>query len=133
MSYFPTHRQGPLLCVHTETRHDTIEVVRARGDVDLLTAPELERYIEIALDKQPSAIIIDLTDVDFLASYDMSVLLQTQERLPRTTRLAVVADGPATSRPLTVVGLADVLTVCPTLDAALAAIGDDNGGTTAVR
>ena len=133
MSNFPTHRQEPLLCVHAETRRDTIEVVRARGDVDLLTAPELERYIEIALDKQPSAIIIDLTDVDFLASYGMSVLLQTQERLPRTTRLAVVADGPATSRPLTIVGLADVLTVCATLDAALAAIGDENGDTPTVR
>jgi anti-sigma B factor antagonist len=127
MSYFPTHRQGPLLCVHTETRHDTIEVVRARGDVDLLTAPELERCIEIALDKQPSAIVIDLTDVDFLASYGMAVLLQTKERLPQTTRLAVVADGPATSRPLTIVGLAEVLTVCATLDAALAAVADQNG------
>jgi anti-anti-sigma factor len=133
MSNFPTHRQGPLLCVHTETRHGTIEVVRARGDVDLLTAPELERYIEIALDKQPSAIVIDLTDVDFLASYGMAVLLQTKERLPQTTRLAVVADGPATSRPLTIVGLADVLTVCATLDAALAAVADQDGDTRTVR
>jgi anti-anti-sigma factor len=129
MSYFSTHRQAPLLSVHTETRHDTIEIVRACGDVDLLTAPELERYIEIALDKQPSAIVIDLTDVDFLASYGMSVLLQTKERLPRTTRLAVVADGSATSRPLTVVGLAEILTVCATLEAALAAIEDENGDT----
>jgi anti-anti-sigma factor len=119
--------------VHTETRHDTVEVVRPRGDVDLLTAPELERFIEIALDKQPSAIVIDLTAVDFLASYGMAVLLQTKERLPQTTRLAVVADGPATSRPLTIVGLADVLTVCATLDAALAAVADQNGDTRTVR
>jgi anti-sigma B factor antagonist len=124
MSHFPTHQSAPLLSVRTETRHDTIEIVSAHGEVDLLTAPELERYIEIALDKQPSAIIIDLTDVEFLASYGMSVLVQTKERLPKTTRLAVVADGPATSRPLTVVGLAEMLTVCATIDAALDAVAD---------
>jgi len=126
MSQFPTHQRAPLLAVHTETRHDTIEIVRVRGEVDLLTAPELTRHIEIAMDKQPSAIIIDLTDVDFLASYGMSVLVQTKERLPRTTRLAVVADGPATSRPLAVVGLAEMLTVCATIGVALDAVADQN-------
>ena len=129
MSQFPTHQRAPLLAVHAETRHDTIEIVSVRGEVDLLTAPELERHIDIALDKQPSAIIIDLTDVDFLASYGMSILVQTKERLPRTTRLAVVADGPATSRPLAIVGLTDLLSVCATIDAALAAIADENGDT----
>ena len=133
MSQFPTHQRAPLLAVHTETRHDTIEIVRVRGEVDLLTAPELTRHIEIAMDKQPSAIIIDLTDVDFLASYGMAILVQTKERLPQTTRLAVVADGPATSRPLTVVGLTDVLSVRPTIDAALAAVADENGDTWTVR
>jgi anti-sigma B factor antagonist len=127
MSHFPTHQRAPLLSVYIETRDDTIEIVRARGEVDLLTAPELERYLDIALDKQPSAIIVDLTEVEFLGSYGMSVLMQTKDRLPHTTRLAVVADGPSTSRPLTVVGLADVLNVCATIDAALAAVADENG------
>ena len=115
MSSFPT----PQLSVGLETLHDAVEVVHARGAVDLLTGPDLERCIESALAKQPSAIVIDFTDVDFLASFGMSILLRTNERLGADTHLVVVADGPATSRPMVILGLTDVLTVCPTLDSAL--------------
>jgi anti-anti-sigma factor len=119
MSSLPTNQRFPSLSVHIETVRETVEIVRARGEVDLLTGPELERCLEIALDRQPSAIIVDLTDVDFLAAFGMSILLRTEERRPRTTLFVVVADGPATSRPLTILGLAEVLTICPTLQSAL--------------
>lgn len=119
MSRLPTHQHFPSLSVHIETVHETVEIVRALGSVDLLTGAELERCIEIALDRQPIAIIVDFTDVDFLAAFGISILLRTNERRPRNTHFVVVADGPATSRPLTILGLADVLTICPTLQAAL--------------
>ena len=115
MSSFPT----PQLLVDLETLDGAIEVVRARGAVDLLTGPELERSIEAALDKRPSAIIVDFSDVDFLASFGMSILLRTNERVQADTHLVIVADGPATSRPMAILGLTDVLSICPTLDAAL--------------
>jgi anti-sigma B factor antagonist len=122
MAPFQAHQRFPSLSVRIETVHETVEIVCARGEVDLLTGPELERCIDIALDRQPSAIIIDLTDVDFLAAFGMSILLRTDERRSRTTQLVVVADGPATSRPLTILGLTDVLTIRPTLQAALDAL-----------
>ncbi len=119
MSPFPTPQQYPSLSVDTETMHDTVEVIHARGAVDLLTGPELERCIEVALDKQPSAIIVDLSDVDFLASFGMAILMRANERLPSTTPMVVVADGPATSRPMEILGLTDVLTIRATLPTAL--------------
>jgi len=108
-----------LLSLDTETAHGTVEVIHARGAIDLLTGPELERCIEVALGKAPSAIVVDMTDVDFLASFGMSILLRTNDRLTQDTPLVVVADGPATSRPMEIVGLTDVLTICATLQAAL--------------
>jgi|SoiMethySBSTD1v2_1073268.scaffolds.fasta_scaffold471970_2 anti-sigma B factor antagonist len=121
MSSFSTPQQHPLLSVDTETVHGRVEIVHARGAVDLLTGPELERCIEDALDKQPTAIIVDLTDVDFLASFGMSILLRTNERLAGTS-MVVVADGPATSRPMEILGLTDVLTIRATRPAALEAL-----------
>ena len=118
MSSFSTPQQHPLLSVDTETVHGRVEIIRARGAVDLLTGPELERCIEAALDRQPTAIIVDLTDVDFLASFGMSILLRVNERLVRTS-LVVVANGPATSRPMEILGLTDVLTIRATLPSAL--------------
>ena len=130
MSPFPTPQHDPLLTVDAETvhhtMHDTIEIIRAHGAVDLLTGPELESSIEVALDKQPSVIVVDLTDVDFLASFGMSILLRTRERLSPTTRLVVVADGPATSRPMEILGLTDVLTVRATLQTALESVQADS-------
>ena len=118
MSSFPTPQPDSLLSVDTETVDGAMEVIRARGAVDLLTGPELERCVDDALDKRPSAIIVDLSDVDFLASFGMSILLRANQRLTGATRLVVVADGPATSRPMEILGLTDVLTICPTLQAA---------------
>jgi anti-sigma B factor antagonist len=120
MSPLPTPQHHPsLLSVDTATVHDTVEVIHARGAIDLLTGPELERCIEVALDKAPSAVVVDLTDVDFLASFGMSILLRTNDRLTQETPLVVVADGPATSRPMEILGLTDVLTIHGTLQAAL--------------
>src|SRR5215218_8386606 len=97
MSPFPTPQHHPsLLSLDTETTHGAVEVIHARGAIDLLTGPELERCIEVALGKAPSAIVVDMTDVDFLASFGMSILLRTNDRLTQDTPLVVVADGPAT-------------------------------------
>lgn len=106
-----------LMCAHTW--RDTTVVITCSGVVDMLTVPDLNQVIATALDKQPSAVIIDLTETTFFASCGMSTLVDTQAQLPPEVPLVVVADGPATRRPLELVGLADVLTIRPTLDIAL--------------
>jgi hypothetical protein len=49
-------------------------------------------------------------------------LVAAREQLGDTARFAVVADGPATSRPLKLVGIAEVVDLFATLDEALAAL-----------
>ena len=57
--------------------------------------------------------------MEFLASAGMGVLIAAQDELAPAIRFAVVADGPATSRPLKLVGVTDVVDLYATLDEAL--------------
>lgn len=109
---------GPSSLVCSETWHATTVVISCSGVVDMLTAPDLGQLIATALDKQPAAMIIDLTDTNMFASCGMSLLVETQDQLSPAASLIVVADGPVTRRPLELVGLGSVLTIRPTLDAA---------------
>lgn len=109
---------SPSTLVCAETWHDATAVISCSGVVDMLTAPDLGQLIASALDKRPSAVIIDLTETDMFASCGMSLLIETQEQLSPDAALVVVADGPVTRRPLELVGLAEILTIRPTLAAA---------------
>lgn len=90
----------------------------------MLTSPLLEASITTSLKKNPTAVIVDLTDVDFLASAGMGVLVAAREQAASDIRFGVVASGPATSRPLTLIGLADIIGLYPTLTEARNALGE---------
>src|SRR6476661_2372074 len=99
-----------------ESWSDRIVILSVRDAVDMLSAPELTEAICGALDKAPAGLIIDLTDVNFLASVGMSVLMAAQEAADALSlRLGIVAHGAATSRPITLLGIDAILTLYPTL------------------
>ena len=110
-------------CVLSEQWIGRTVVIAASGVLDMLTSPQLEASIAASLQKDPSAIIVDLTDVDFLASAGMGVLVAARDLADGKATFAVVADGPATSRPLRLVGLAEMIGLHATLEEALAAPG----------
>jgi len=97
-------------------------VVTVTGAVDALTAPMVHTVLDEALSSSPPVLVVDLLQVDFLASAGMSVLVAVREAMPVSSRFAIVADGPATSRPLTVIGVAELVELYPRLDAALDAL-----------
>lgn len=96
-----------------------------RGVIDANTAPELDAAVDQVLADVPSALIIDLTEVSFLASAGMTVLVKAKER-SGDRGFAVVADGPATSRPLSILGLDSELSLCASLDAARRMVEPEN-------
>jgi len=104
---------------HTEQWHGRIAVVRAVGAIDMLTAPPLLTAIRAAYAKRPSALVVDLTDAEFLSSAGMQVLVAAHQEITVDARFAVVAEGPGTSRPLKIMGLTDFIDLFSTLDAAL--------------
>jgi anti-sigma B factor antagonist len=106
-----------------ESWTDWLVVLSVKDDVDILTAPQLSRAICEALAKSATALIIDLTEVTFLASVGMSVLVAAQGAADAmAVRFAVVADGVTTSRPIRLLGIDAVMALYPTLDDALRAI-----------
>ncbi|MEU7220219.1 STAS domain-containing protein [Nocardia iowensis] len=106
----------------TVAAQDGATVLTVAGEVDLATAPALESSIETILNGKPSALIIDLSAVSFLASAGMAVLVATHQRAGDATAIAVVADGPATSRQLKMTSLDQVFAVYSTLQEALAGL-----------
>ncbi len=109
-------------CAIAEVWIDRTVVIAVSGVLDMLTSPQLEASISAAISKNPAAVVVDLTDVDFLASAGMGVLVTGRDQAGGRAGFAVVASGPATSRPLTLVGLADVLGLYATLEEARAAL-----------
>ncbi|MDJ0396720.1 STAS domain-containing protein [Rhodococcus sp. G-MC3] len=84
---------------------DQVAVVIACGEVDIMTAAVLGDGIEAALSMSPAAVIVDLSEVGFLASVGMSVLISARRRARSNVAVIVVADGPHTRRPMELVGL----------------------------
>jgi anti-anti-sigma factor len=103
---------------------DRAVVLTVSGEVDMLSAPQLAEAIRTALAAGPAALIVDLSKVDFLASAGMTVLVTAQAEVVPPTRFAVVANGPATSRPIKLMGLDTILSLYSTLDSALSRITD---------
>ena len=104
----------------TENWVGRVAVVAASGDLDMLTAPQLSDAVEAALSKKPTGLIVDLTKVEFLGSAGMQVLMETHNQTDGTgIRFAVVAEGPATSRPLKITGIADLVDLFSSLEVAL--------------
>ena len=99
-------------------------VVSVSGNVDMLSAPWLTDAIESAMAKNPNGLIVDLSRVDFLGSAGISVLMAAHGKMADSGRFAVVADGPVTHRPLTLLGLNDMISLHRTLDDALSKLGD---------
>lgn len=102
-----------------------VAVLTVTGEVDLATVPALEAAIDEALATQPSALVIDLSAVDFLASAGLQTLVTTQERVSGSGHFAVVAEGAATSRPIQLTGLDEIFGLYPTLAEALSAVKAD--------
>jgi anti-anti-sigma factor len=103
---------------------DQTVVLTVSGEVDILSAPQLAEAIHTALATGPAGLVVDLSKVDFLASVGMTVLVTAQADVTPPTRFAVVANGPATSRPIKLTGLDNVLSLYSTLDSALTRIVD---------
>jgi anti-anti-sigma factor len=109
-------------CEVSERRVGEVAVVAPSGVVDMLTAPQLEAAIRAAVVTKPTGLVVDLTAVEFLASAGMGVIVAAHDEVGSLTNFCVVAEGPATSRPLKLVGIADIVPLYATLDEALAAL-----------
>ena len=102
-----------------------VAVLSVTGEIDLATVPAFEAAIADALTQRPTALIVDLSAVDFLASAGLQALVATHENVNGTARFAVVAGGPATRRPSELAGLNQRRSLQSSLSDAEAAVTGD--------
>jgi anti-sigma B factor antagonist len=58
-------------------------VVRVAGELDLANVPGVESELEPILGKAPDLIVFDLSNVTFMDSSGIAMLLRVAERVPR--------------------------------------------------
>lgn len=115
--------------MHVSTPFPGGLVLHVSGEVDTLTAPELDVELDRHLGDGASCLVIDLTGVSFLASSGLAVLVKAAHTAEqRGTRLALVTASRAVVRPLEVTRTAELFTIHESLSAAEAAMRPDAAG-----
>ena len=104
----------------SQTRGDCM-VIKVRGDLDIVTSPELDEYLSAAQGTH-SRIILDLTDVDFLDTSALAVIVGHWKKAEAAGgTLALAGARYRYTKTLWITGLADKLTLYETVDEAVRA------------
>lgn len=99
---------------------DATQVLTVRGELDLDTIPELAAVAFPAADTARGGLVVDLTDVSFLSSSAITVLVRVCDRLPDASRMALVAVDGVVVRPVQLSGIDRVMATFTTLPDAVA-------------
>jgi anti-sigma B factor antagonist len=119
MAHRERSHQGLLV---SEQESDVAAVLSVAGAVDMVTAPQLEAHVSTVLSRQPTALVIDLSLVEFLGTAGIAVLVHVRNNAADMP-FAVVADGPATSRPLQLLGIDKFFPIYPRVADAMHGLG----------
>lgn len=122
-------REAPLFRATAGKLADDVGLVAVSGELDYLTAPQLEAAIQSASDGQPPQLIVDLSAISFIDSTALGVLLTHVARLAaRGGHLILVSNDPRVSRLLEVSGLEDRIATRTTLQKALDELASSEEG-----
>lgn len=104
----------------TTTQRDGRAVVTAAGELDAHSAPALQAQVAPLTAQQNASLVIDLTDVGFIDSTGLGVLVTTLKHVREVDgRLDVVVTSPRVLKVLAITGLDVVIPLHSTLDEAL--------------
>jgi anti-sigma B factor antagonist len=94
-----------------------VVVVAVSGEIDMATRDVVSQALHAHLDATPPGMVIDLSEVEFLGSTGLAVLIEIDKRAPECrTQLGIVTSGsPAATRVMQISGLASLLPIYPTI------------------
>jgi anti-sigma B factor antagonist len=95
-------RKEPVL--HVDKQGDAC-VVRLGGELDLYNAPQVREALGDACADSPERIVVDLSQVDFIDSTALGVLIEARTRLENRRAFLLAAPGLETRRALEISGL----------------------------
>jgi anti-sigma B factor antagonist len=98
-----------------------VTVAEVRGEIDMATCDAMAEPLFEQLDAAHPGLVVDLSEVEFMGSAGLAVLIEAHQRTQQgTTTLAIVApDQSPASRALTVSGLVQFLPVHRTVHEAM--------------
>ena len=103
-----------------------LALISVSGELDLYTAQRLQARIDEAGAVGADTVVVDLSEVSFIDSTALAVLVQETRRLEgRGRSLVLVTNDPRTKRVVEVTGLNRVLRTYPTLQDALAELAPE--------
>jgi len=103
-----------------EAVDETTQVVSLRGEIDAQTAPRLGSRLFGLADEGKHGVVVDLSDVTFMDSTAIGVLLNARAHFTaRHAQLVLVCPTDRVLRPFEVTGLVGHLTICNSREQAL--------------
>jgi anti-sigma B factor antagonist len=116
----PPRAGGGALELATTEPRPGVAVLGVHGELDTLTAPELDTALRELVAIRADTPVVDLSGVTFLASSGLAVLIQAAHRAADSGRTVhLVVSSRAVLRPLEVTGSDQLFTLHTTLDDAL--------------
>lgn len=95
-------------------------LIEAIGDIDMMTAPALDKAVEESLRARPAVLVINLSGVTFLASSGLASLMSALESSGATgAALRLVCTEQRVLRPMELTGLIELFDVYPDSASAL--------------
>lgn len=89
----------PPFAIRTEAE-ESASIVSVKGELDLLTTPQLEEALLAAENDEGRGVVLDLREVEFIDSTALRALVLSAERLNEQDRELQVACGPGPVRRL---------------------------------
>jgi anti-sigma B factor antagonist len=80
-------------------------VVKLAGELDLYNAQDVRRVLIDACSNGPQRVVVDLSEVEFIDSTALGVLIEARARLANKRAFLLAAPGLATRRVLEISGL----------------------------
>lgn len=100
-----------------------VELLLVEGELDIATAPRLISVLNRAVQEALRSLVVDLSDVDFMDSTGLALLINAHRRLTRRSKgFAVVCPPGPLRRVFEVTDLVETLHVVPDRDSAWAAV-----------
>jgi anti-sigma B factor antagonist len=115
---------APRFEVSEEALEGGAGVVAVRGEIHVSTAPELSTVLADALARGVHSLVLDFTDVEFIDSTGLSVLLNALRRVTqRGGKFVIVCTNPTVLRLFEITRLESTFDIVATRDEALARVG----------
>jgi anti-sigma B factor antagonist len=105
--------------VETRWPEEAVAVVRAVGEIDLYTAPQLHEALACLDTERLRRLVVDLSECSFIDSTGLGVLVAARKRLRTDAPPAVVCQAKVREVFL-ITGLDRVFALCDTVEEALA-------------